>query len=323
MQRILDPAQIEAFAQRSVARLRFADPAQVFLQRAQRLRHLSGTSPVGDYLGLMAALCEAQQRALSGWNALAHDPACNPAEAQARIARAAAHDLPLLPAPEWPRDARWRVVLSQLCRESPQDAPPTVRDLCERLARAEAADLEAAADRLLGGAAQDLDLQTAPFLMAALQVYWVQMATTLSPEARRTLEGAHNRTANTAMAGVCPVCGTPPVASVVRAEAQYQGYRYLHCGLCATEWHFVRIKCTHCLVTQGIRYHYREGASDALRAESCESCHSYRKIVYQEKDAAVEPLADDLSSLDVDLLMSAENYHRASGNPLLWQAAGA
>jgi FdhE protein len=44
-----------------------------------------------------------------------------------------------------------------------------------------------------------------------------------------------------------------PLASIVRADDQYQGYRYLHCALCATAWHFVRIKCSHCLVTQGIR----------------------------------------------------------------------
>jgi FdhE protein len=147
------------------------------------------------------------------------------------------------------------------------------------------------------------------------------MATALSAETTQALEVAQNRMAKSSMAGVCPVCGTLPVASIVRADAQYQGYRYLHCALCATEWHLVRIKCSHCLVTEGIRYHYLEGGSDAIRAESCESCHAYRKILYQEKDPAVEPLADDLGSLPVDLLMCTEKYHRASGNPLLWQPA--
>ena len=49
------------------------------------------------------------------------------------------------------------------------------------------------------------------------------------------------------------------------------------------------------------------------------SCRSYRKILYQEKDPAVEPVADDLASLALDLLMGEEGYQRASGNPLLWQ----
>jgi FdhE protein len=115
------------------------------------------------------------------------------------------------------------------------------------------------------------------------------------------------------------VCGTLPVASVVHADKQYQGYRYLHCALCATEWHLVRVKCSHCLSTEGIAYQAIEGGSEAVRAETCENCHTYRKILYQEKDMGVEPVADDLGSLALDLLMSAEGYHRASGNPLLWQ----
>ena len=44
-----------------------------------------------------------------------------------------------------------------------------------------------------------------------------------------------------------------------------------------------------------------------------------RKILYEERDTAVEPVADDLASLALDLLLAEEGYHRASGNPLLWQ----
>jgi FdhE protein len=106
----------------------------------------------------------------------------------------------------------------------------------------------------------------------------------------------------------------------VRAEQGYQGYRYLHCALCATEWHLVRIKCSHCESTAGIHYHTIEGGSTAIRAESCDECRTYRKICYQEHDMEVEPLADDLGSLSLDLLMTEAGFHRGSGNPLLWQA---
>jgi len=41
MQRILDPARIEAFAHRSIPRLRLPDRTSVFLERAQRLRALA------------------------------------------------------------------------------------------------------------------------------------------------------------------------------------------------------------------------------------------------------------------------------------------
>ena len=65
------------------------------------------------------------------------------------------------------------------------------------------------------------------------------------------------------------------------------------------------------------------GASDLQpvpgHQRSCDSCRCYRKIFCQEKDIGVEPVADDLARLALDLLMSEAGYHRASGNPLLWQ----
>jgi FdhE protein len=319
VQRILDPAQIEAFAERSIPRLRLADPAVVFLKRAERLRGLSEHHAAGEYLALIAALCHGQHRALANLEPAPPTSAPDPTQTSARIARAREHGLPVLQALGWPRDSRWRIVLGELCQQLPEDIPPTVREICDRLASEDAASLEARADRVLSGNAADLDIQAAPFVMAALQVYWVHLTTTLGRTLTQDLEAAQGRAGNAALAGVCPVCGTLPVASIVRADSAYQGYRYLHCALCASEWHLVRIKCSHCLATEGIRYHYVEGGSEAIRAESCETCRTYRKILYHEKDAAVEPVADDLGSLALDLLMGAEKYHRASGNPLLWQ----
>ena len=59
MQRVLDPAQIEAFAQRTIPRIRLPDPARVFSDRAARLLKLSEGHAVGDYLRLMAAVAKA------------------------------------------------------------------------------------------------------------------------------------------------------------------------------------------------------------------------------------------------------------------------
>ena len=83
----------------------------------------------------------------------------------------------------------------------------------------------------------------------------------------------------------------------------------------------MRVKCSHCESTEGIHYCSIEGGSAAVRAEACDHCKTYRKICYQEHDMAVEPVADDLSSLALDLLMSEAGFHRGSGNPLLWQSS--
>jgi len=118
-------------------------------------------------------------------------------------------------------------------------------------------------------------------------------------------------------AGLCPCCGFRPTASIVGIGGEAAGLRYLHCALCATEWHRVRVECTACGNTRGVAYHSIAGGSPAIRAESCEACRGYRKIFYQEHAPDVEPLADDLASVALDLLLGEAGFERASGNPLM------
>jgi FdhE protein len=216
--------------------------------------------------------------------------------------------MPPVHAAAWPREERWRGVLMELCTSVGQlaDVPDAVHAVCKRLCALSAEQVEREGDALLAIGAAPVDVAAAPLVMAALQVYWVDLASRFEAEDLATL----------GTPVVCPVCGTPPVASVVRTD----GYRYLHCALCATEWHMVRVTCSHCQSTKGIDYRSIEGGSQAVRAECCNVCSSYRKILYQEKDSAVEAVADDLASLALDLLVSEAGFHRASGNPLLWHS---
>jgi FdhE protein len=316
MQRVLDPAQIEAFAQRTIPRIRLPDPARLFSDRAARLLKLSEDHAVGDYLRLMAAVAKAQQDALVKILACS---AGGPASAldQQRMQQAREHGMPLLEASGWPRDSVWRTVLLGLCAAiaGAPGFPAGVAATCRRIRELPAEALDEQAHLLLNSAGHGIDAQAAPFIMAALQVYWTRMVVTLSHDV------VAGHVGNVDVPGICPVCGTLPVASVVRAEKAYQGYRYLHCSLCATEWHLVRVKCSHCESTEGVHYRSIEGAASAVRAETCDSCKTYRKICYQEHDMAVEPVADDLGSLALDLLMSEAGFHRGSGNPLLWQSS--
>jgi FdhE protein len=314
MQRILDPAQIEAFAERSIPRLRLPDPA-VFGQRAERLRFLSSNHSLREYLLLMAAVAEAQQVQFNSLrSALVAEGFAQHIGKQLELAQA--HRMPVLQAAGWPRQDRWRCILRDICGGAPHSAAPALRfpaavyALCERIVAAPDGELDAQADLLVAGRAEGVDGQAAPFIMAALQVYWAAMAATLRVTDVAQLD----------VATVCPVCGCLPVASIVRFDKRGpQGYRYLHCGLCETEWHMVRITCSHCLTTEGITYNAIAGGAEAIRAETCGKCHTYRKILYQEKDTGVEPVADDLASLALDLLMTEDGFHRGSGNPLLWQ----
>jgi FdhE protein len=307
MPRILEPGQIEGLAPRAVPRIRLAERSGPFAARARRLRQLAANGAVGeaigDYLRLMAAVAEAQDATLT--------TLAPPLPSAVHLERSRAHRMPPIQASGWPREPVWRALAAQLSERvaAAADVPASARDALSKVRALPPERLEAQADALLAGRGEELEVAVAPFVMAALQSYWVALASRLSEEAVPALE----------VPGVCPACGTLPVASVVRADKRSEGYRYLHCALCATEWHLVRITCTHCQSTEGIAYHSIEGGSEAIRAESCEQCHTYRKILYQEKDVSVEPVADDLASLALDLLMGEAGYHRGSGNPLLWQ----
>jgi FdhE protein len=309
-QRILERGQIETLEQRSIPRVRLPDRSQVFARRAARLRELATASPIGDYLRVLATIAEAQQAAL------ATVPGALPTLEQIALARE--HKMPPIHATSWPRDPAWRDVVRSVAETAARGAPPALADLSARLREATPEWLDAQADAVLAARDDHVDTAAAPFVAAALQVHWTALTAAFAADSISTID----------VPGVCPLCGSLPVASIVAAQAPWQGYRYLHCGLCATEWHMVRVQCSHCGASgKDIAYRYLERENvqsgeqglTAVRAETCEQCHSYRKIVYQEKDPLIEPLADDVASIALDLLLGENGYHRVSPNPLLWQ----
>ena len=89
--------------------------------------------------------------------------------------------------------------------------------------------------------------------------------------------------------GVCPVCGGPPPASMVVGWLGAHGARYLRLRLCGTLWNYVRVKCALCGSTKGIAYQEIEGGAGTVKAETCDDCHGYVKILQQHKDPAVDP----------------------------------
>jgi len=305
LQRILPRGEIEALDHNVIPRVSLPDRASVFATRAARLRQLAADSPVADYLLLMAQLVDAQQRALKDCAA--------PGASEDRLALAQAHGMPPLQAVGWPRDPMWRGILAQLVDDVArgQNVPAEAVEVCRALRRAVDEDpesLEDLAEALLAEQDQGVDGAVAPFVMAALQVYWTDLASRFDDKQLPVVSPF----------GVCPVCASLPVASVVRVGGQYEGYRYLCCSLCATQWHMVRVKCSHCEDVESVAYQAIDGRSPAIKAETCDHCHTYRKIFYQDKDLYVEPVADDLASLMLDVLVGEAGYSRASGNPLLW-----
>lgn len=313
--RLLDPEQIAIQAGRQMPFLRLPERATVFAERALRLRQLAAGHPMRDYLLFVAELVDAQHRVL---------PTLAAVPASAEACDAAAHELrPPLP---WdgPREPGWADGLHTLLAElAPRLPDGPLRAAARRVAEAEAGWLAQQADRLLGGVGLGLDLAAAPFIAAGLQLGWTaRVLATVDAHG----PGAFGRTDP---ATTCPCCGSLPTAGVTRIGADETGHRYLHCALCSTQWHFVRIKCARCESTKGIHYEQLEpdpgrapapagaAASGAVRAECCDACGHYLKLVAMERDPQVEPLADDLASLALDLLVTEAGHERHGVNLLL------
>lgn len=298
-QKILTPEEIAAQATSDIPFLRLPDRSSVFSDRAARLRQLAPGSAMGGYLELMAALAETQQKLLDG-----RPPLSLPGEAH--IAQCREHGMPPLGAQTLMRDPLWHDLLRHMLRRLADDAAGTLRAALVQLEGRHGEFYEAQASKLLANVSAGLDRASAPLIGAVLQVCWTHLLTTLGKDCYGSI-GVPN---------VCPCCGSRPTASVVRIGAREAGYRFLHCSLCAAEWHMVRVKCSNCETTKGIHYLGIEGGSPAIKAECCDECGHYLKIFYQDKDPQVEPVADDLASMALDLLV-AETGKAASGVNLL------
>jgi FdhE protein len=203
---------------------------------------------------------------------------------------------------EWRRGEAWRKALGVILvemKKAPLPAP--AQAVLVRLGEAAPAGLEAFADALLTGALDRIDPAVAPFVGAALQVYWTVLTSCVPAQGLAASERG------------CPSCGSAPVAGLVLGD----GLRYLACSLCAAEWHLTRVVCANCRSTEGISYFAIEGDAGAAKAEACEQCRTYLKLFYLERAPRTEPFADDVATLSLDLLMSEKGYSRSGVNLFL------
>jgi FdhE protein len=275
----------------------------LFADRAERFEALAAEHSLGDWLRFLAALSRAQQQALKALPAL-------PLPSASSIAQARAHRMP--PLDPMIRPAAWRDALHQIASALRLEAPEATRAELDALLVADDVSLEQLADKLLNGEPLATDIARLPFVAAALQVVFTQLASQLDASHLQALD-AHN---------ICPCCGSPAVASIVRLGATINNLRYLHCSLCNTEWNVPRATCTACATDKEVALHEVEGTQGAIRAETCDSCKSYLKIAYQDKDPRVDPVADDLATLALDMLVDEAGYERAGPNLLLMGAYG-
>jgi FdhE protein len=277
----------------------FPDPSDIFLQRSRRFTTLAAGHTLGDWLRFLARITEAQHKLLQTYSQFPQPDA-------ATLSPARKHCLPPVPAQSWPRDPSWRQILTGLADLIAPDAPALVREILDRLLALDAVAVEALADQVLRGELRGNRADLLPFVAAAQQVYWTALVAGLDKTMITPPDSP----------GVCPCCGFLPVASIVRTDGEVAGLRYLHCALCNTEWNLVRVTCAACNDNNGIAYHHIEGSDQAVRAETCDACKSYLKIIYRKNSLSADPIADDLATLALDMLIDEAGYNRIGPNLL-------
>ena len=266
-------------------------PQRLFKHRAARFRELAKTqAALAGYLNLMAELADCQHSlAESFLNTQLPD-----------ILKTAPMDIS-----SGQRDLAWHDGLRGIAERFKDKAEP-IASVINQIQHANSDEWETWADGLLAGEPESLKPGLAPFIAAALQVYWAGLAARLDVAKIRPLETAY----------LCPVCGSLPVGGVLQTGGAVQGLRYLCCGLCASEWNRPRLQCVYCGSSKEVAYYGIDGAGEGIKAEACASCKTYIKLMNREKDVGLEPIADDLATLSLDILLSDAGYQRLGFNLL-------
>lgn len=278
------------------------EPGSLFQRRALRLEAISPSHELKSYLEFVARVCALQHEIASGL------PAAAPLAAE-YLAQSKAGAMPPLAGRDIVSDTEFKPALAAIL--STIATAPTGWPAQAKAAAANLAALDDDALRTAIEAALFQDITPGAvaghvLLSAALQVHMSRLAASL--DAAELVAVAD---------GVCPACGSPPVASAVVGWPSAQNTRFCTCSMCATQWNVVRVKCVTCGSTGGIGYYAIDGQPDTLKGETCTNCKSYVKILYQVNDPALDPLADDVATLALDLKLAEAGWTRRAANLFL------
>jgi len=293
--KFLQPAEIQGLPTDDTPLLVLAQAGELFKDRAARLDYLSTLNGQSPWLKFCAQLAHAQSQCLSSvpQTILPVDLA----------QKSLTHNIPPLSITSWVPGSDWDVAFGELCRAlEKEDLPASVQKVLVRLRKLNTAELVQQARDLIDANEAKVTPEFAPFLGATLQVMWTKNTEQLQP-----FLSLHK-----GESALCPVCGSHPVASVVRT-GEADGHRYLVCSLCATQWYGPRARCTNCDSPKEVSL-FGETRESFVQGECCDDCHGYLKIMVQSKEPTMEVVADDLASLKLDLALAAEGFQRTGRN---------
>lgn len=140
----------------------------LYNRRAERLRELAENNPLGDFLRFAALVAHAQEVVL-------YDHPLQ-MDLTARIKEANEQGKPPLDIHVLPRDKHWHKLLHSLIAELKPEMSGTALAVIENLEKASEQELEEMASALFASDFSLVSSDKAPFIWAALSLYWAQMA---------------------------------------------------------------------------------------------------------------------------------------------------
>lgn len=277
------------------------DPVQLFKARATRFRFLAQSSDLASYLEFLAGLAELQATLTQQL------PVPAPIAAE-HLARAAQAQLPLIDRAPLADHKPVHDCLKALCDAATSlSMPDSARQALDAVRDANTDDRRWLLANVLADRIPEDSVAPHVFVAAAVQVYLTRLAASLPADALHAVA-----------TGVCPSCGGKPVTSSVIGLRDIENVRYVSCASCATQWNEVRITCLCCGSTEGVSYRSADTQDATVKAEVCSTCNHWVKILYQVRNASLDPLADDIGSMGLDILMKNEtSFQKAGFNPFL------
>lgn len=277
------------------------DPAALLDRRAGRFAWLADHgSNLAPYLRFLADLTAVQAR-------LAREmPPATPLPAD-RIALARSSRMPPIDRAALAHDPDLHATLDRFLTEiAGIEMPEQARLALSAVTAAGIADRHWLLENILSDRVPDDSVAPHLFAAAAVQLHLARLAATLDAG-----QLVRIRT------GTCPACGGRPATSSVMGAAGVESTRYAACGCCATQWNEVRVVCLCCGSNAAISYRSAETEDATVKAEVCGDCSSWVKILYQNRNASLDPIADDVASLGLDMLMKDTPFRRGGFDPFI------
>lgn len=276
------------------------EPVALFQARAKRFAFLAQSNELAPYLNFLAELSRLQARLAATL------PAPGPLP-QEQVAKASAAGMPPIDRRALAEDTALAECLQALLQGATElDMPEPARQALDSVRAADARARQLLLGNVLADTIPAEETAAHLFVAAAVQVHLSRLAASLDVDMLVPVA-----------VGLCPACGGRPASSSVMGMQGIENIRYASCGCCATRWNEVRVKCLCCGSTKGISYRSVGTTEATVKAELCGECKSWVKIFYQVKNASLDPIADDVGSLGLDMLMRDTGFTRGSFNPYI------